>query len=222
MLRRVLNLDDKSVLDLGCGIGRLSVWLAGKTALVTGMDISEEMIRVARQKAESGGAHNASFAVYDGSALPLDDGFFDIAVCCGVLKYVIDDADFSSIIKEMCRVVKPLGQVVIIDEFHNAGPVQLHGEQDIGRLSVLRRPKDYIALFQKHGMEPVDQCALYRKLFQYHAATELQKWRLGRLILARVSVTRAMATIDVWIDQVMRHRPSSARSFQMLVFVGRS
>ena len=219
MLRRVLNLDHKSVLDLGCGIGRLSVWLAGKAALVTGVDISEEMIRVARRKAGSEGARNASFAVYDGTALPFEDGLFDVAVCCGVLKYVIGNADFAAIIRDMCRVVKPRGQIVIIDEFHSVGPVELLGEQDIGRLSVLRCPKDYIALCQQHGMELVDQCAMYRKLFQYHAATELQKWQLGRLILAKPSVTRAMANIDVWIDEVMRHRPSLARSFQMLVFM---
>lgn len=219
ILRRALNVDHKSVLDLGCGIGRLSVWLASKAALVTGLDISEEMIRVARHKAVSQGARNTSFAVYDGTALPFGDGSFDVAVCCAVLKYVVDDGDLSTIIKEMCRAVGRGGQVVVIDEFHSAGPVELHGEQDIGRLSVLRRPTDYIRLFQKHGMELVDQCTTYRKLFQYRAENVLQNWQLGRLIVAWPLVTCTMAIIDVLVDDMLRHRSSSERSFEMLVFV---
>lgn len=219
MLRRALNVNHRSVLDLGCGIGRLSVWLARKAALVTGLDISEEMIRVAQNKAVSQGAHNACFAVYDGTALPFGDGSFDVAVCCAVLKYVIDDSDFSIIIKEVCRAVRPGGRVVVIDEFHSAGPVPLHGEQDIGRLSVLRNPTNYITLFQEHGTTLADQCTIYRKLFQYRIATELPKWQLGRLIVAWPLVTRTAAIIDVWVDHVLRHRPPLVRSFQMLVFV---
>jgi 2-polyprenyl-3-methyl-5-hydroxy-6-metoxy-1,4-benzoquinol methylase len=221
MLRRSLRLEDKRVLDLGCGIGRLSVWMASKAQHVTGVDISEEMTRVARNAAVSQGLHNTAFHLYDGTTVPFSDGSFDVIVCSGVLKYVIEDEDFSRVIGEMCRTVVRGGQIAVIDQFDYAGPVQLVGEEDIGGLSVLRRPTDYISLFQKNGMEVVEQCSMYRKRFLNLGETVLAKLPLGRFIAAQPLIFRAMATVDVRVDEVLRHRVRPMRGFQLLSFVRR-
>jgi ubiquinone/menaquinone biosynthesis C-methylase UbiE len=130
MLDRSLRLKHKRVLDLGCGIGRLSVWMARKAQHVTGIEISEEMTRVARNAAVSQGLHNATFQVYDGTTLPHGDASFDVIVCTGVLKYVVDDGDFSTVIREMCRTIAHGGQIAIIDQFDYAGPVKLTEGED--------------------------------------------------------------------------------------------
>jgi ubiquinone/menaquinone biosynthesis C-methylase UbiE len=221
ILDRSLRLEHKKVLDLGCGVGRLSEWLARKAQHVTGVDISEEMTRVARNAAFSRGLSNVTFQVYDGTTLPHTDGSFDVIVCTGVLKYVIDDEDLSTVINEMCRTVASGGQIAIIDQFDYSGPVKLSEAEDLGGLSVLRRPTDYILLFQKHGMELVEQYSMYRKRFLNRVEPALVKVPLGRFIAAQPLVARGIATVDVWLDEILRHRVKPIRGFQLLSFVRR-
>ena len=105
MLDCSLRIERKRVLDLGCGTGRLSLWMAPRAQHVTGIDISEEMIRVAQNAAVSYDAHNVTFQVYEGTRVPFDDASFDVVICVGVLKLVIDQGDFARVIGEMCRTV---------------------------------------------------------------------------------------------------------------------
>ena len=88
------------------------------------------------------------------------------------------------------------GQVAVIDQFDYTGPVELHGAQDIGGLSVLRRPLDYISLFQENGLGLIDQCSIYRRRFHQLAGTALAKLPLGRFIAASPLVTRAVAKVE--------------------------
>ena len=62
------------VLDIGCGTGSLALRLAPSAAHVHGLDLSSEMIRIARSKAEAQGVENVSF--HTG---PFDDGFAVLA-----------------------------------------------------------------------------------------------------------------------------------------------
>jgi SAM-dependent methyltransferase len=220
ILDRSLRVQHKRVLDLGCGIGRLTLWMARKAQHVIGVDISEEMTRVARNAAASQGLRNATFQVYDGTTLPYGDASFDVIVCVGMLKYLIDEEDFSRVIGEMCRTVVRGGQIAVIDEFNYAGSIKL-SEEDLGGLSVLRRPTDYISLFQKHGMELVEQCSMFRNRFGNLGWTVLTRLRLGGFISARPLVARVMAAVDVRIDEVLRHRVKPMRGFQLLSFVRR-
>ena len=184
-----LQFERKRVLDLGCGVGRLTLWMARKAQHVTGVDISEEMTRVARDAAASQRLRNAAFQVYDGTTLLYGDASFDVIVCVGVLKYVIDEEDFARVIGEMCRTVVRGGQIAVIDEFDYGGPVKL-SEEDLGGLSVLRRPTDYISLFENHGMELVEQCSMLRYRLQNRGRTLLARLPLGRFIAARPLVAR--------------------------------
>jgi SAM-dependent methyltransferase len=220
ILDQSLRLEQKKVLDLGCGIGRLTLWMARKARDVTGVDISEEMTRVARDAAASQRLLNTAFQVYDGTTLLYGDASFDVIVCVGVLKYVIDEGDFASVIAEMCRTVVRGGQIAVIDEFDYAGPVKL-SEEDLGGLSVLRRPTDYILLFQKHGMDLVEQCSMFRNRFRNLGGTVLKRLPLGRFIATQPLVGRVMATVDVRIDEALRHQVEPMRGFQLLNFVHR-
>lgn len=50
MLAMIGDVDEKNVLDLGCGAGQLSLELTRRGALVTGVDVSPSMIELARQR----------------------------------------------------------------------------------------------------------------------------------------------------------------------------
>lgn len=218
ILDRSLRLEQKRVLDLGCGIGRLTLWMARRAQYVTGVDISEEMIRVAWNAAASQGLRNVAFQVYDGTVLLYGDSSFDVIVCAGVLKYIVNDEDFSRIIGEMSRTVICGGQIAVIDEFDYSGPVKLSSEEELGGLSVLRHPAYYISLFQARGIELVEQSSINQHRFR----ETVTKLPLGRFIAARPLVDRVMAPVDVWVDQVLRHRVKPMRGFQLLSFVRRS
>jgi ubiquinone/menaquinone biosynthesis C-methylase UbiE len=97
-----------SALDLGCGTGRLSVWLASAGATVTGIDFSEGMLEAARRKA---GAETVRFLAHDlHQPLPFADGAFDRVVSGLVLEHLPEiDAFFA----EARRVLRPGGRAVV-------------------------------------------------------------------------------------------------------------
>lgn len=80
-----------AVLDVGCGTGSLALRLASAAASVHGLDISSEMIRIARSKGNAEGAANVSFHV---GALDSFDliapGSLD-GVCAYSLLHLVDD-----------------------------------------------------------------------------------------------------------------------------------
>ena len=101
------------VLDVACGTGRYAIPLAQAGARVTGIDLSEEMLDVARRKAAGGGL-SLDLRVADVRALPFPDGSFDLAICALALCHL---PDLSPAARELARVLRPGGRVVISD-FH--------------------------------------------------------------------------------------------------------
>jgi len=97
-----------AVLDLGCGTGRHSLWMAAAGALVTAVDFSRGMLREARRKP---GAERVRFLPCDlRQPLPFADGAFHLVVSGLVLEHVPDlDVFFG----EARRVLRPGGRAVI-------------------------------------------------------------------------------------------------------------
>ena len=91
-----------TVLDVGTGTGRAALTLAGAGAQVTGVDASEEMLRVARERAA---AQNlaVAFAPGDAHALPFADRSFDVVVCLRVLMHT---PGWRQCVRELCRVAR--------------------------------------------------------------------------------------------------------------------
>lgn len=95
-------------LDLGCGTGRHSLWLAAAGATVTALDFSEGMLAEARKKA---GADAVRFICHDlHQPLPLADGEFDVVVSGLVLEHLRELDDFFL---EVRRVLQPAGRAVV-------------------------------------------------------------------------------------------------------------
>ncbi len=96
------------VLDFGCGPGTISAGLARAIAPgeLHGVDMEESQIELARNVAEAYGQDNAIFHVGDVTALPFEDGYFDVAHCHNVLMHV---PDTQAVLSEVRRVLKPGG-----------------------------------------------------------------------------------------------------------------
>ncbi len=98
----------KRVLDVGCGAGTDLVRFAKGGALVTGVDISESAIELARANfAQQGLA--ADLRVADGEHLPFEDARFDLVFAHGVVQYTPDG---RALVQECRRVLGPGGEAV--------------------------------------------------------------------------------------------------------------
>ena len=98
----------RDVLDLGCGTGRHTAWLAESGARVTAVDFSEHMLERARLKVS---AADVRFIVHDiHEPLPLDDASFDAVVSGLVLEHL---RDLDGFFIEAHRVLRPGGHAVV-------------------------------------------------------------------------------------------------------------
>ena len=80
----------KRVLEIGCGIGTDLVRFARGGARVTGVDLAQTSIDLARQNFALHGLAAEDLRVADGAALPFDQASFDVVYCHGVLQYAAD------------------------------------------------------------------------------------------------------------------------------------
>lgn len=83
---------DHVVLDIGCGTGSLALRLAPSAAQVIGLDVSTEMVRIARDKAQAAHAHNVRFVVGAwGPDTRIAPASLD-GVCAYSILHLVDDA----------------------------------------------------------------------------------------------------------------------------------
>ena len=112
-----LNLSMSSQgLDVGCGIGNITVLLAKSVApggYISGVDISSEMLTHARKSAKKADlSDQLSFREGDMNDLPFDDNCFDWAWSVDCVGYA--PVEPLPLIQEMTRVVKPGGKIAIM------------------------------------------------------------------------------------------------------------
>ncbi len=96
-----------SVLDVACGTGDMASELCSRGCTVVGVDLSEEMLAIARRKVVNG-----KWEIADAENLPFEDGSFDAVTCAfGVRNFV----HLKQGLSEMLRVLKPGGTMVILE-----------------------------------------------------------------------------------------------------------
>jgi len=106
------GLENKKILDYCCGTGVYSVIPAVRKASIFGIDFSEKSIEIAKKRAALHGVDdNSHFSVGDAEELDFEDNFFDMVLSYGSLSYLNLDKSF----KELKRVLKPSGQVIVVD-----------------------------------------------------------------------------------------------------------
>jgi len=102
------KISPRTAVDLACGTGSVSLLLAGKGIQVTGVDMSEEMLCVAAQKAQEAG-RTPFFVRQMLQELSLPRGV-DLAVCAlDSLNYITDPADCELAIQRVYKALNPGG-----------------------------------------------------------------------------------------------------------------
>jgi SAM-dependent methyltransferase len=113
-----LKVSDR-VLELGCGVARIGLPLAPRVGFWQGVDISQNMVDVAKQRLA--GVANTAVEALTRPALPFPDASFDAVYSIAVFIHM-DKEDFFIYLREIFRVLKPGGRV-FFDHWNLAHPV---------------------------------------------------------------------------------------------------
>lgn len=106
------NLNEKPLaLDVGCGTGIQSLRLAQLGYKVIGVDLSENLIEIAKKKLKTNGFDDAEFIVLNAEKLPFENEMFDAVNCCGPTLPFIEK--WESTLQEINRVLKPNGKFLL-------------------------------------------------------------------------------------------------------------
>jgi 2-polyprenyl-3-methyl-5-hydroxy-6-metoxy-1,4-benzoquinol methylase len=104
------DLAGKRLLDFGCGTGQTSTQLAALGAFVVGIEISPELISLARQRAELDGVtDHVELQNIDLLKAPPPADSFDLVLCSAVLHHV----DYTVVLPVLRGCLKPGGKIVI-------------------------------------------------------------------------------------------------------------
>lgn len=100
----------QALLEVGCGVGIDLVRFARGGAIVTGIDLAEVSIQLARQNFALRGL-TGDLRVMNGEALEFPDNSFDVVYAHGVIQYT---ANADRMVTEIYRVLKPNGQAIMM------------------------------------------------------------------------------------------------------------
>ena len=165
------GLHPRTAVDLACGTGSVSVLLAEQGLRVTGVDLSEEMLTVAQQKAD-GLKNPPRFVCQSLQQLTLPRGV-DLAVCAlDSLDYITDPDDCGVAIRRVYRALNP-GGIFIFDvntpEKLRAMDGQVFLDEDDDVYCVWRGEFDEKTNICSYGMDLFQrQGRLWHRFFEEH------------------------------------------------------
>lgn len=152
MAARLLATPAMTVVDIGCGVGGGACFIASRHgSRVVGVSNSRPGLEEAARFAKARGVdHLVSFEYGEAQQLPFPDASFDAVWSCEAIHNV---ADKTAVVREIARVLKPGGTVVLGDLFLlDSAP----DAADIERLKQfsfhLSTADDFIALLQAHAI----------------------------------------------------------------------
>jgi len=99
------NIPKTDMLELGCGTGQWTEYFIKKGFKLTGIDVSDEMLKFAHSK-----NLNADFINADSSQIPFDDNSFSTVSSITMLEFVEDQ---NTVLQEAYRVLKPGGWLIL-------------------------------------------------------------------------------------------------------------
>jgi SAM-dependent methyltransferase len=112
LLRRLPAEGVDDLLDIGTGTGRILELVAGRVGRGIGIDLSRDMLIVARANLQSAGVANCQVRQADMYRLPWMEPSFDAVTVHRVLHYAEEPA---RVIAEAARVLRPGGQLLVVD-----------------------------------------------------------------------------------------------------------
>jgi ubiquinone/menaquinone biosynthesis C-methylase UbiE len=185
----------QTVLDLGSGGGidvLLSAKRVGPTGKVYGLDMTDEMLALARENQRKAGASNVEFLKGTIEAIPLPDQSVDVIISNCVINL---SEDKDAVLREAFRVLKPGGRFAVSDVVIRGDvPSEIRRSMElwVGCVAGALTENEYTSKLTAAGFESV----------------ELEPWRVYRVEDARAFLTQS--GIDV--DRVAPHVDSKIAS----------
>jgi 2-polyprenyl-3-methyl-5-hydroxy-6-metoxy-1,4-benzoquinol methylase len=167
---------DARVLDLGCGTGQMTLFLATGDRLVVGADLSRPSLELGAAAARRFGVTGARFVETDLRRPALRDGSFDVVLCTGVLHHTPDPADAFATV---ARLVRP-GGVILVGLYNAFARLPHRLRRLVARASGLRVfPGDPV--LRDRAAEPARRQAWLRDQYMHpeehrHTLGEAQRW----------------------------------------------
>jgi SAM-dependent methyltransferase len=108
----VLPVDGRVVMELGCGPGGNLEWLLAhrKPEHLIGVDISSEMLRLARERLGA----RVTLHKTDGNSIPIADGSVDVAYSVTVLQHNTTTAQVEALVLELARITR--GPIILMED----------------------------------------------------------------------------------------------------------
>lgn len=120
LLDRLIETKPSEVLDVGAGTGFVSLLLAEQGHNCKGVDLSENMLSVARAKAEKAGYTNVSFAIADAEDTKEQSNYYDVVINRHLV-WTLPHPEKA--IRDWKRVLKPGGKLIIMEgNWHYSRP----------------------------------------------------------------------------------------------------
>jgi ubiquinone/menaquinone biosynthesis C-methylase UbiE len=169
--------DGGKLLEIGCGTGHFSEHFANKGFAVTGVDIAEPMVAVARQK----NIRNGEFQVADAEHLPFTDETFDVAAAVTVLEFVSDPA---RVVSEMVRCTRKSGGMVILGVLNRLSvynQMRKHRTASMYASANLFSPDGLRDLLEPFGAATVRVAGFVPRRYRFIWLSPLLEW-IGRLV----------------------------------------
>lgn len=215
-------MSDKRVLDIGCGSGGVTVFLAQEFAPehITGFDVEEPVIEAARRRAGVAGLdQRVEFVKGQPGGLPFPDSSFDIVFSKDALLHI---ADKESLFREVFRVLKPGGWLAASDWLtsHDGSPSEAMKEYLAaeGLSFGMASPGRYEAALSDAGfgdVEIIDRNPWYR----IEAREELKRLQgpLYDEVVAEVGRELVEKNVRIWTAMITvldagEHRPTHLRA----------
>jgi len=149
----------ETVLDLGSGGGidvLLSAKRVGPAGKAYGLDMTDEMLALARENQHKAGVHNVEFLKGEIENIPLPDNSVDVIISNCVINL---SADKDKVLHEAFRVLKPGGRFAVSDVVVRGDvPEQVRRSMELwaGCIAGALRDYDYVAKLAKAGFESID------------------------------------------------------------------
>ncbi|MBI3895034.1 MAG: class I SAM-dependent methyltransferase, partial [Acidobacteria bacterium] len=195
------GVNRKQVLDVGCGVGRWSRYLAGQGAWVTGVDLSTTMVEEATRRAATEGLGvRCRFLAQDLSELNVGRKF-QFIVGVTVLQHILDEDRLRSAIRRLADHLAPDGRMVLIE----AAPTRPNTRCDSAIFRA--RPLDsYLNIFAESGlvlenMTGVDPTPLKTQFLPYYRSLPRPLALVGLAAVTALSLPLDAIFGRRWVDQ---------------------